>query len=542
MFSLLLVFAFLAVRLLGPDGMHDTGGEKRPARWIRQPDNAGQAAAPAPSGDAAPAGTMSAPSAPFAIDTTRPVRISWPLDIGPDLNGPPDGPATCLRARQGVNELQSPGQGRALYGFRLEQAGRYQSWLRVRWVDDGVGSVQCNNSWFVRIDDGPATPVDNKTDHTTWSWRKGPLADLDAGVHWLTVELREDGTRLHKAVFLRAGPRPNPAKLDSVPVTDIAGFAGMRPAGQEQARIQEAEFFALPTDSLVVGSGHVNEITVGASYQGRHPEGFRGTIEVLCPSAPGLTVRGEPTIACTPTVPFTRKALRIEFPDDAPHRIHRTEIRIRDARGEIVARDEIRFVKAWDWAFLGPFKDPGGNPKQVYRFTGSLSATDQPCDASPARIAARTPPAALGLAALPLASGPAPPTWREVTDGSCYDWTGAVDLSKVYGHVTGAFAYAVSWIRTEGPLHHRSFVFQADDSGWLWMNKRLLVAMPSDLPREAQRLWVSAQLAKGANPVVVKLTQNARYWGFRLDVVDWHWQGRRGDVITGMAADGWPGK
>ena len=112
----------------------------------------------------------------------------------------------------------------------------------------------------------------------------------------------------------------------------------------------------------------------------------------------------------------------------------------------------------------------------------------------------------------------------------------------LYGHVEGAFAYAVSWIRTEAGLHHRSFVFQADDSGWLWMNKRLLVAMPSDLPREAQRLWVSAQLAEGPNPVVVKLTQNTRYWGFRLDVVDWHWQGRRGDVITGTAGDEWPGR
>ena len=42
------------------------------------------------------------------------------------------------------------------------------------------------------------------------------------------------------------------------------------------------------------------------------------------------------------------------------------------------------------------------------------------------------------------------------------------------------------------------------------------------------------------NPVVVKLTQNAGYWGFRFDVVDWHWQGRRGDVITGAEAATWP--
>jgi hypothetical protein len=39
---------------------------------------------------------------------------------------------------------------------------------------------------------------------------------------------------------------------------------------------------------------------------------------------------------------------------------------------------------------------------------------------------------------------------------------------------------------------------------------------------------------------VVKLTQNRMHWGFRFDVIDWHWQGRRGDVVTGVGPEAWP--
>ena len=69
---------------------------------------------------------------------------------------------------------------------------------------------------------------------------------------------------------------------------------------------------------------------------------------------------------------------------------------------------------------------------------------------------------------------------------------------------------------------------------------RFVTVLPVDLPREANRLWSSAHLETGISPVVVKLTQDRHYWGFRLDVVDWHWQGRRGDVITGAEAAEWP--
>ena len=83
----------------------------------------------------------------FAMDAARPLRISWPLDVGPDSPGP--GGRRCLRARQGANEVQASGEGWALYGFRVPRRGIYRSHLRVRWLHDGIGGVDCNNSLFV---------------------------------------------------------------------------------------------------------------------------------------------------------------------------------------------------------------------------------------------------------------------------------------------------------------------------------------------------------------------------------------------------------
>jgi hypothetical protein len=75
----------------------------------------------APERTPAPAtGLRPVPSA-FAIPAAKPLRVTWPLDIGEEAEC-----RRCLRARQGVNEIQNPGEGCALYVFRITQPGRYQ--------------------------------------------------------------------------------------------------------------------------------------------------------------------------------------------------------------------------------------------------------------------------------------------------------------------------------------------------------------------------------------------------------------------------------
>jgi hypothetical protein len=464
------------------------------------------------------------------------VRLSWPLDTGPD----PTTGQQCLRARQGANELQTPGTGWALYGFRLAAAGPCKTWFRVRWATVAPGNVMCNNSWFAEFDDRPPDVIGNETGEPDWFWQAGPALDLAAGLHWLRIELREDGPLLERIAIVPAAAGITPAELDRLPPTTFYGLAGQRPPHHPEYPIQPAEFCALPTDSLVIAAGNPNEITVYASYQGTSEPGFRGVIDLGCPTLPGLVVEGDRDLACTAAAPFVRRVLALRWPADAARRVHRVTVTVRDADGAACFRGDVSFLKGNAWAFLGPFQDTSAGSAEIYRTTGAIRRLLQPCDAAPAKLAALSDPATLGLAALPLASSASPLAWRLIDDGSCYDWTGAIDLLRVYGPTPPAFAYAVTWIQAETALNHRSFTFQADDSGWLWVNGHVAVELPVDLPREANRLWTSVPLQMGPNPVVVKLTQNQMYWGFRFDVIDWHWQGRRGDVVTGLEPAAWP--
>lgn len=477
---------------------------------------------------------------PIILDTTRPVRISWPLDIGPDTNPDRKDSRLCLRARSGVNEIQEQGEGWALYAFRISQPGKYQAFCRSRWTTDGLSVVACNNSWFVRIDDQASSMIGNENDDSTdWQWVDGPAAELEAGVHWLRVELREDGPLMDRIAVTPVGEQPVP-EWDEVPTVRPGNLAGEANPLDPQRAIRTLEFFALPTGSLAVGEGHVNEITIGASWFSGKEGTFAGTVKVACPSAPGLTVKGDPTLNLNSDQLSISRVITLEFPPNSDRRIHEVILEIQEHEGHPVYRTQMKFLKGHTWAFLGPFKDTAQRSKEVYRGTGSLRELVQTCDSSPAKIAQLASSEDLKLNSLPLAAGFEKAEWKIIEDGSCYDWTGAIDLTSVYGKVDSAFAYAVTWIQAETALNHRSFNFQPDDSGWLWVNGHILAELPIDLPREANRLWTSAKLDRGQNPVVVKLAQNQRYWGFRFDVIDWHWQGRRGDVIRGIPASDWP--
>jgi len=471
----------------------------------------------------------------FAIDAAKPLRITWPLDVGRDKFGDE---RICLRARQGANELQLPGAGKAFYPVLVTRPGQYTIWCRARWLDDRVGSIDCNNSWFVGIDAAPAVVVGNKSKRTDWHWQPGPAAELEAGVHWLRVELREDGVRMDRLAVVPNDLPATPSRLEALDLADFSCLAGERPPMQAHRPVQSLECWASPTGSLTIGAGHANAITLAACYQGKDGAGFVGSIDVRCPSAPGVVVEGDGRLILTLAQPQVQRTLGLKFPPDAPRRVHRVLVSLRGESGESVFEQELRFVRACAWAFLGPFGDSARG--RARRRQPALERLAQDCDGNPMAMARLADAAALGLDKLAMATRGDSREWRTVADGSCYDWTGAVDLLKVYDAAGPAFAYAVTWINAETNLHHRSFTCQIDDSGWAWVGGHTVASMPIDLPREAQRLWTSARLRKGPNPVVIKLTQNERYWGFRFDVVDWHYQGRRGDVITGLEPTRWP--
>ncbi|MHC5053951.1 MAG: hypothetical protein ACYTKD_04460 [Planctomycetota bacterium] len=466
----------------------------------------------------------------FALDAARPMRVTWPLDVG-RYTSPLETAAgrMCLRGRQGANEIQIPGEGRALYGFRVARAGSYRTYLRVRWLADGIGSVDCNNSWFAALDGAKPVVVGNDNETTSWHWERGPSAELEAGTHWLRVELREDGVFCDRLAVVPEGASDAASALDALPLAAPAGLEGERPPTEPQSPVRDVEIATLRTRSVVIGKGHANEVTVLASYQERNGA-FRGRIVIHSPTAPGLRVEGDGDIACDARSPHAAARLVLRFPEGADRQIHRARVRVVSEGGTCVFEEGLVFKKPFAWAFLGPFPDPSRGRSGVTRMgdheiaplLGALSRRAAPEEVARLRGSRGTPT-----------------SWRVVGDGSCYGELGEVDMFRVFGPRRNCFAYAVTWVLAETRLNHRSFTLSADDTASLWMGGRLVASMPLSLPKECNRLWTSTPLRRGPNPVVVKIAQGPRYWGFRFDVVDWHWQGRRGDVIRGADPADW---
>ncbi len=470
---------------------------------------------------------------PVAIDLSKPVRISWPMDVGRDAG---TDSRWCLRARQGANELLTVGRGDALYAVRVAEAARCRVWLRARYGSDDAGSTECNNSLLLVVNDRAPTLIGNDNISSQWAWRRGPAVELAEGVNWLRIELREDGPLLDHLALVPGDSKRRPDGLDDLEPVLFRGLAGEAEPFRPQQRIQEAEIFAVPTGSLAIGAGHANEIAVCASWQGRGAEGFEGSIAIHSTSAQGVTAQGPRQLACGPEAPFARNVVALDFPPDTARRAHEVTVAVADRTGKVVFRDAVRFVKPFAWAFLGPFPDDARRESARRIRTGSVVDDSRACERAPMLLARLGEPGSLGLGASP--------EWKIVADGSCCDWTGAVDLCKVYGPTENAFAYAVTWVQARSSTSRRLLSLQADDAAWLWVNGCLLVQMPMELPKEANRLWVSSPLRRGPNPVAIKLTQAKRYWGFHFGVVRWHWQGRKGshDVLTGLEPDQWPGR
>lgn len=462
----------------------------------------------------------------FAIDVTKPVRFSFPLDIGKDTFSPNGDGRLCLRARQGANEVVTEGKGNALYFFSVPDTAQYWLYFSVRWIWDSEGDILCNNSWFARIDDGNPIVIGNNDSQRVWHWEAIQPVQLKQGAHWLLMELREDGVLMDKVVV---SPRQMKlTELDSVSNFGFSTFENLRPAHCPQLPVAPVEFSAFLPESLVIGKGHNNEVGLNISLPAKN--GFYGKVAFICQSATGLTVEGATKLAIPKDQNHHIERFKLVFPQNCQMRDHFVNLKVTSDDDEPVYSTDFTFTKPFEWAFLGPLKlsmgrrdinvDTIGTPRTQY--------DDRPLNAAKLVTAEQA-----GIKS-DMFINQIGRDWAIIRDGSCCDWTGAVDLKLVYGPTNNAYCYATTWISAETHLDHRSFMFSADDGAWLWMNGKKIVELPVSLPKEANRLWTSAKLNRGENPIVIKLVQYARYWGFSLSVVNWHWQGRRGDTITGV--------
>ncbi|MEA3399792.1 MAG: hypothetical protein U9R79_00970 [Armatimonadota bacterium] len=95
-----------------------------------------------------------------------------------------------LRRPHAATETEPSDDGNARFRIRVPASGVYRLWARGHWYDS------CGNSFFLIVDDKPATVIGEDGTYQKWHWVKGPRLQLSAGVHIIRIQNKEDGAKL----------------------------------------------------------------------------------------------------------------------------------------------------------------------------------------------------------------------------------------------------------------------------------------------------------------------------------------------------------
>jgi hypothetical protein len=357
-------------------------------------------------------------------------------------------------------------------------------YLHVRYSDD------CGNSLRCGIDDSPRAFAGNTKIYDEWLWElAGRRFRLAPGFHRLILQTSEDGLEFDQAAILEQPPGDE-AELDRLARTPAPAFERLPPWGGLLPELGAVTAQAFASDSLVIGAGHRNTLTVWVRLNGAGP--VSGEIEVR-------SARGQYADMRRFRLEADRRAEILTW--DLPLSPHYgyfvpVEVRVLTTQGCVHAQS-LSFIRPLAWAFLGPFPDPGRQ---------GLNLALPPDD----RLAE-------------LHRRPAFPGrgWTVVEDGSCYDEFGVVDLNKVFGlpnlrwdeqtPANPMVAYAVTVVRT-APSHHMPLAFAGDDCVQVWLNGRLLLRQEGNAPLETGRMVVGVETPPGFSRFVFKVPQTRFYW------------------------------
>ena len=95
----------------------------------------------------------------------------------------------------------------------------------------------------------------------------------------------------------------------------------------------------------------------------------------------------------------------------------------------------------------------------------------------------------------------------------------SVDLTKAFQPSEKVCAYALCYVNSPvgQPAQLR---FGSNDAGKVWVGGRLVLDYPREGAAELDRDIVPIRLPKGTTPVLVKVTNNLRKWGFVFRLTD----------------------
>lgn len=431
-------------------------------------------------------------------------RIVWPMEIArashPDT--PPASPLV-FRVRQGANRFAQPGTALAEFVFDLQGRASVCVYVRCRFQDECANTLEC------QIDGRRSMWIVGEDVFNVWRWEQSPRsAVLKEGLHRVTIGSCEDGLEFDRVVVVVFAPggigmqRPD---LDAIAITTPPAFESFPTSSEMLPEIDGVTVQSFASDSLVIGRGHRNTLTTYARLNGTGP--FDGSVRIT-------NARG-----------FTLETRRLHLDASLRSVLMTFDLQLTQLQGyfvpvnveardfsRVISRQELRFISPLSWAFLGPFQDPERKGLDL-----------------------RLPPdeKMRQLWTLPDVEGM---SWKKVSDGSCYDEFGLVDLNTVFGFenkrwedvpdtATPMVAYAMTCVES-GESHHTPVAFGGDDCISVWVNGRRVLRTDCASPIETSRQVVGVPLEYGlptrsgramAFPIVLKVTQTGYYWQILLE-------------------------
>ncbi|MBT3378119.1 MAG: hypothetical protein HN742_33685 [Lentisphaerae bacterium] len=407
------------------------------------------------------------------------------------------GRAVVIRQGAGAGQSSTGANGTALYSVPIPASGRYDVWLRARWLDE------CSNSILLLPPGGTLCTV---TDHTfgNWHWVRGCAPHLEAGNHTFMLRNREDGVAVDQFLILSAGQKPprgvvrpnvvpgnpsGPQKHNSLALAVTAvprKLPGKPPrrydvrhslGGTGDGAAYPAMVCALPGVAIDLDLWLRNNTSTPAhgAVRLRQIAGLR-----LKKSESQDVTAAEHSLS---QVSFT-----VVPEEELPIGEHPVRFHIRTGRK--LRRAGTRLIRPLEWQFAGPFDHPAKSTIDVAH-----------------------PPETDGVRRKTYTAGKKTVGWKTYPRHKTYSPFGFVDLVRLFGDVRWKACYARTQItvRESGDCQ---LVLMGDDMVRVWIDGVRTATADAALPATLNRRMARITLTAGKHDVLLKSCQARNYWEF----------------------------
>lgn len=399
--------------------------------------------------------------------------------------------------------------GTAEYHFTLSAPGSYRLYMRIRAPD------HCGNSCWVGMDrrrrlhcfpDGFDSDFHGQRLHwpekmfKRWLWLEdtGRLFELDAGKHFLRIEVREDGMAIDQVALVpEAGDEPSGMQKPTMIPRDTGDVGLLRLA---------VDHGCLPRSGEATARGHL-------WLRSNSATGLPLVVRLAAGSAridPAAEVRCE----LGPDAPFAYLPVSVTLEDAA--RLQAVEVRATASttghEGMRISAAPCRVERPFDWRVLGPFTRTADAPLRR-----ALMAA-KTVDFGKARVV-----------------GSREFQWNHVESPKHFGHLGAVDFTKVFGAREECVVYAATMIDVQTGGVYR-VTAAGDDTMELQLDGESLVRRYAERTLTDTLRPLDVELTKGRHLLVARVEQRTGAWQMVVRIEDS--DGSAADGIEGVRLTG----